>query len=199
MTVLTLEQEAVDRAVAFHRSLCPGLALGIKAAEIAVAELGQGPEDLVVLVESDICAIDGVQAVTGCTLGNRNLIFRDWGKNAYTFWRRSDGKAIRIHGNPAWDPSYQALRKKVSAGQASEEEAELLGQLTAKQAQQILDADPSTLFDVDAVTAPVPQTSTVDPWVTCEVCHEQVQETRTRRVSGDTLCIPCFQATRAAA
>lgn len=199
MATLTLQQEAVDQAVAFHRSLCPGLAIGIQAAQIALQELGEGPEDLVVVVESDICAVDGVQAITGCTLGNRNLILRDWGKNAYTFWRRSDGKGIRIHGKPAWDAEYQGLRRKVNAGEASMTELELFDELTESQARKILALDPYSLFEVDEVTAPLPQTSVVDPWMSCPRCGEQVQETRTRRVAGDNVCIPCFDTARAAA
>ena len=104
MSTPMISQEMIDRTVAFHRSLCPGLALGMKAAQIALYELGRGPEDLVAIVETDICAVDGVQAITGCTVGNRNLIVKDWGKNAYTFWRRSDGKAIRIHGSRPGTP-----------------------------------------------------------------------------------------------
>jgi formylmethanofuran dehydrogenase subunit E len=199
MTTDTLTEEAVDRAVRFHGSLCPGLALGVQVARIVANELGETPEDLVALVETDICAVDGVQALTGCTLGNRNLILHDVGKNAYSFWRRSDGKAIRIHGRPAWDPAYQALRKKVSAGDASTTEIELFDELTETQAARILAADPYTLFHVDALTAPMPQTSSVDPWVTCARCGENVQETRTRRIGGETVCAPCFETARAAA
>lgn len=199
MTTITIEQGTVDKAVAFHRSLCPGLALGIKAAQIAVDELGEGPEDLVALVESDICAVDGVQVMTGCTLGNRNLVLRDWGKNAYTFWRRSDGKAIRIHGAPAWERNYQALRAKVNAGDASVSEVGIFTELNETQAQRILDADPYELFHVESVDAPVPRTSTVDAWVTCARCQEEVMETRTRRLRGETVCVPCFETARAAA
>ena len=199
MSTITLEQEAVDRAVGFHRSLCPGLALGIKAAQIAVNELGEWPENIVAVVESDICAVDGVQAVTGCTIGNRNLIVKDYGKNVYTFWRRSDGKAIRIHGEPAWNPAYQALRKKVSSGNATPAEIELLELSTESEAKRILDADPYTLFEVHPIAAPVPETSTVDPWITCPICHEQVMETRACQLDGQAVCQPCFETAQAAA
>ena len=145
MTALTYDKEAVDRAVALHRSLCPGLAVGIKAAQIAVHELGEGPEDLVAVVESDICAVDGVQAVTGCTLGNRNLVLRDWGKNAYTFWRKSDGKAIRVQGDIAWHPGYQALRKRIGNGTATAEEVASFDDITEEEAQRILEADATTV------------------------------------------------------
>lgn len=199
MTTAPLEQETIERAVAFHRSLCPGLATGIKAAQIAVAELAAQPDDLVALVESDICGVDGVQALTGCTLGNRNLILRDWGKNAYTFWRRSDGRAIRISGAPIWDPMYQDIRGKVHTGWASFIETVIFSDLNKTQAQHILDADPYDLFHVEPVSAPVPQTSTVDAWVTCARCHEQVMATRTRQVAGVTVCLPCSETAWAAA
>lgn len=199
MTALTFDQAALDRAVALHRSLCPGLAVGIKAAQIAVAELGQGPESLVALVESDICAVDGVQAVTGCTLGNRNIVLRDWGKNAYTFWRKSDGKAIRVHGDAAWDPGYQALRKRVADGKATEAEVASFDSVTEEEAQRILAGDAWELFEVTAITDPIPQNSRVDPFVACAKCHEQVMESRTRQLYGEAVCIPCYEAARAAA
>lgn len=199
MTTLTFDQQALDRAVALHRSLCPGLAVGIKAGQLAVDELGEGPDDLVAVVESDMCAVDGVQAVTGCTLGNRNLVLRDWGKNAYTFWRRSDGKAIRIHGDVAWEPGYQALRKKIAEGKATEAEVASFDAVTEEEAHRILEADARELFQVAAVTDPVPATSTVDPFVACAYCGEQVMESRTRQAHGETVCIPCNEAARAAA
>lgn len=199
MRTAPLQQETIDRAVAFHRSLCPGLATGIKAAQIAIAELGEQPEDLVALVESDICGVDGVQAVTGCTLGNRNLVYRDWGKNAYTFWRRSDGKAIRVSGAPIWDPMYQDIRGKVHTGWASFIETVIFTDLNRTQAQHVLDADPYELFHVACVSSPVPQTSSVDTWVTCARCHEQVMETRTRQLGGVAVCVPCSEAAQAAA
>ena len=199
MTRGALRQEAIDQAVAFHRSRCPGLALGIKAAQIALDKLGEGPGNLVALVESDMCAVDGVQALTGCTLGNRNLILRDWGKIAFSFWRRSDGKALRIHGDPGWDPTYQALRAKVKAGEASPAEIELVDEMTLIEANRILATDPYALFALEAIHTPAPRTSQVDPWVVCALCEEHLMETRSRRVRAETVCIPCFERARAAA
>ncbi len=46
---------------------------------------------MVALVETDMCGVDAIQFLTGCTLGKGNLIQRDSGKNAYTFVRRSAG------------------------------------------------------------------------------------------------------------
>ena len=46
----------------------------------------------VAVTETDMCAVDAIQALVGCTFGKGNLIFRDRGKVAFTFFRRSDGK-----------------------------------------------------------------------------------------------------------
>lgn len=198
MTRLAVERNMIDRAVELHRSLCPGLALGVRAGSVAVRDLGEGPDNLVAMVESDMCGIDGVQSVTGCTLGNRNLIFQDWGKSVFTFWRRSDGRAIRLAGRPSWSAEYQEARRRVASGEAGPEEVDLLEQRTEEEAQRVLEADAEDLFEITEIVSPVPATSKVDPWVLCHRCHEQVMETRSRRLVGSTLCIPCFELARTA-
>ena len=105
----------------FHGHMCPGLALGIQAAQIALSEIGAHAQDeeVVATVETDMCAVDAIQFLTGCTFGKGNLIHRDLGKNAYTFWRRSDGRAIRILGKPGVrrrDPEHQELFERLAAG-----------------------------------------------------------------------------------
>jgi formylmethanofuran dehydrogenase subunit E len=87
----------------------------------------------------------------------------------------------------------------VAAGEATADEAARLDELTAIEGHRILDADATTLFDVTEVDAPVPATLTVDPWVTCAWCCEQVMETRARRIEGAAVCTPCAEAGRAAA
>lgn len=124
---MTINEQTLDQGVAFHGHLCPGLTMGMQAAHIALREIGphSKDEEVVAVVETDMCAVDAIQVLTGCTFGKGNLIHRDWGKNAYTFFRRSDGRAVRVAGRSgAWqrDPEHQQLMAKVRAGQASEEE-----------------------------------------------------------------------------
>jgi formylmethanofuran dehydrogenase subunit E len=67
-------------AVRFHGHTCPGLTIGYRAAEAAIRELATERdvnEELVAIVENDSCSVDAIQAVTGCTLGKGNLIFKD--------------------------------------------------------------------------------------------------------------------------
>lgn len=193
MTTTALDQALVDRAVAFHGSLCPGLAVGVQAGRLALREVGRASEGnrLVAVAETDICAVDAIQAIVGTTVGNRNLVIHDWGKNAFTFFRSADGKAIRIAGRPAWASDYQALRVKVQSGQASAEEVANFGKANAAEVARILALAPEELYEVQKVRAAPPGTSQVDGWTTCSECDEVVMETRTRRLRGRTLCLPC--------
>ncbi len=97
-----MQAEMINQIQAFHGHLCPGLAMGIRASEIALERIGKHAvdEEVVAVVETDMCAVDAIQFLTGCTFGKGNLIHRDYGKNAFTFVRRSDNKAIRILTKP---------------------------------------------------------------------------------------------------
>ena len=66
----------------------PGLAIGFKAVEGAIAELGLSDDDLpavdeeiVCVTENDACGVDAVQYLLGCTFGKSNLITRVRGKD----------------------------------------------------------------------------------------------------------------------
>ncbi|PLS78993.1 MAG: hypothetical protein CYG59_15500 [Chloroflexi bacterium] len=94
--------ETIQKVKAFHGHLCPGLTIGVRVAEIALREIGPhaADEEVVAIVETDMCAVDAIHVLTGCTFGKCNLIHRDYGKNAFTFFRHSDGRALRIITRP---------------------------------------------------------------------------------------------------
>ena len=184
----------------FHGHICPGLAVGIRAAEIALREIGphSADEEVVAIVETDMCGVDAIQYLTGCTFGKGNLIHLDYGKNAFTFIRRSDGKALRILTRPnatgAPDPEHRALFSKVFGGAASPEEKTRFQELQDLRTQHILDIPEADLFDVQPVKARIPEKARILASLQCAACGEMTMETRTRRFQGRTLCIPCFQA-----
>lgn len=198
-TIHALDQEMIDRAVAFHGSLCPGLAMGIQAARLALREVGEHGADnpLVAVAETEICALDAVQALVGVTAGNRNLIIKDYGKLVFTFYRTTDGRAVRLAGKPTWDPEYQALRKRVHRGQATAEELATFDDKNEAEAGRVLNADPDSLYTITEVRTPAPATHKSDPWLECATCKEPVMETRTRHLDGNVVCIPCFEAATA--
>jgi len=184
----------------FHGHICPGLAVGIRAAEIALREIGphSADEEVVAIVETDMCGVDAIQYLTGCTFGKGNLIHLDYGKNAFTFIRRSDSKALRILTRPnatgAPNPEHRALFPKVFGGTATAEEKTRFQELQDLRTQHILDIPEADLFDVQPVKARIPEKARILASLQCAACGEMTMETRTRRFQGRTLCIPCFQA-----
>jgi formylmethanofuran dehydrogenase subunit E len=191
-------QETIDAIVSFHGHMCPGLALGIQAARIALREIGPHSQDeeVVAVVETDMCAVDAIQFLTGCTFGKGNLVHRDHGKNAYTFWRRSDGRAIRVSGRTGVrrrDPEHQDLFEKMSAGEATAAERERFQELHLARSQAVLETPPDELFTVVPVDDPPPRKARVHTSVACDSCREDTMETRIRLLRGRRLCPDCFE------
>jgi len=191
-----MDVEGVKR---FHGHWCPGLAMGIRVSEIALREIGPhaGDEEVVAIVETDNCAVDAIQYFTGCTFGKGNLIHLDYGKSAFTFVRRSDGKAIRIVARPGGsgpsDPEREALYRRVWDGQATEEDRQRVRRLRQEQIQAILDRPVAELFDVQIVAPDIPERARIYESVICTGCGERVMETRIRLLRGRPYCIPCFE------
>ncbi len=196
---MTKDEETVRQVVAFHGHLCPGLAMGIQAARIALERIGpHAPdEEVVAVTETDMCAVDAVQVLTGCTFGKGNLIHQDWGKNAFTFFRRSDGKALRLVTRPeAWegDTQQQELFARIRSGDATEQEHARFRQLHEARSWSILGAEPEQLFDSREFRGVPPPRARIHASVVCAACGEAVMETRIRRLEGRDLCQPCFEA-----
>jgi formylmethanofuran dehydrogenase subunit E len=194
-------RRSAEEAAAFHGHMCPGLAIGVRAAEIALREIGPHAvdEEVVAVVETDMCAVDAIQLLTGCTFGKGNLLHRDVGKNAFTFFRRSDGRAIRIVTKPSGfvlpDATSPVARDAAAAADVPRE-AEAA---RAERTRLILEAPAERLFTVSQVHAAPPHVARVHRSVTCAQCAEAVMETRIRLFEGRSLCIPCFEAREARA
>ena len=193
-----ITEDMIRQAEAFHGHMCPGLSIGIRAAEVALREIGPHAEDeeVVAIVETDMCGVDAVQYLTGCTFGKGNLIHLDYGKNAFTFYRRSDGKGVRIVARPEAldppDPEWEALRSRMSAENLTSDERQRFWELHQARCQQILDITLDELFYFKEPQEDIPSHARIMDSITCESCGELVMETRTRRFSGKTVCIPCF-------
>src|SRR4030067_335982 len=123
----SIEKELIEKTGAFHGHSCPGLTIGIRAAELALQKLAHADkEDLVAVVETDMCGVDAIQFLTGCTFGKGNLIHKDYGKTAFSFYDRSKNAGFRAVLRPDLTgkigSELRTLTKKVEAGTANEEE-----------------------------------------------------------------------------
>ena len=200
MTKSAISEELTQKTIDFHGHSCPGLAIGIRVSELALAEMGRASdEDIVAVVETDMCAVDAIQFLTGCTYGKGNLIHMDYGKNVFTFYRRKDKKGIRIRLRSEMlqdtDKELSALRKKmVLGGRLSLEEENRLKEEQSLRRKRIMDANLEDLFEIRPSRGPLPEKARIMESLTCESCGEATMESRTRRFQGKTLCIPCFEA-----
>jgi formylmethanofuran dehydrogenase subunit E len=195
----SITKELIEKTIAFHGHSCPGLAIGIRAAELALKEIGKAPdEEIVAVVETDMCGVDAIQYLTGCTYGKGNLIHKDYGKNAFTFYRRRDNKAIRIvtrrdvFGDAG--PALKELNRKVQEEGLTENEEKTWHQIRERISKHIMETNLSEIFEIKELTAPVPKKARMVASLVCESCGEPVMETRTRRFHDKVLCIPCFDA-----
>jgi formylmethanofuran dehydrogenase subunit E len=198
MSNTTIPQELIEKTISFHGHWCPGLAIGIRAAEWALKEMGRAPdEEIVAVVETDMCAVDAVQFLTGCTFGKGNLIHRDYGKNAFNFYRRQDGKAARLvvrqtaYGNRGEDMG--KLYKKMLEQGLTKEEEEAWNEARAATSKRIMDSALTDLFEIKEPAGPVPKRARIMSSMVCESCGESVMESRVRHFGGKVLCIPCFE------
>jgi formylmethanofuran dehydrogenase subunit E len=196
-TKITPEQ--IQETIQFHGHNCPGVSLGIRVCELALSEFERAPdEEVVAVVETDMCAVDAVQYLTGCTFGKGNLIHLDHGKNVFTFYRRSDERGIRISARPEVfsqvDKDVAALQKKQIQEGLSADEEERVAEARAGRIQRIMSAPLAELFEVKPAQGPIPKKARILESLACEACGERTMETRTRRFMGKTLCIPCFEA-----
>ena len=197
-----VDPATVEEIVRFHGHMCPGLAMGIRAAEIALREVGghSSDEEVVALTETDMCAVDAIQYLTGCTFGKGNLVHLDHGKNAYTFARRSDGRAVRVSARPGAferSPEYGQLSTKVRNNGATQEEQARYEEQRADRIEAILRAPEEELYAVEELEgAELPPMARIHDSIPCAGCGEPTMETRVRRLEGRDLCPACFEAVR---
>ncbi len=200
-----ITKELIDKAVAFHGHWCPGISLGIRVAAWAMQNMGTAAdEEIVAVTETDMCAVDAIQALVGCTFGKGNLVFRDRGKVAFSFFRRSDGKKARIAQIVRDDDisrRMKELRKELTAQNLSEwirtkleVEAE---RLRRKNMDQILSLPFEELFSIGEPLCDMPHPARRLPTIICDVCGEGVMATRIREINGRHLCIDCADKIKA--
>lgn len=181
----------------FHGHVCPGLALGFKAATAGMAWLKEHrsvDEELVAIVETDACGADAVQVLTGCTFGKGNFVFRDHGKNVYSFVSRRSGHGVRVALLAgAFQPNerHMELIQKLRAEVASDEERDEFQRLHQQRSHEILEKDPTDLFKVESVRMELPPKARIEPSETCDSCGEPTMASKLEHKSNLRVCKSC--------
>jgi formylmethanofuran dehydrogenase subunit E len=163
-----------NKAVAFHGHECPGLAIGVRASLIALEALKTGAsedEELVCVTENDACGVDGVQALTGCTFGKGNLLYRGTGKQAFSFFDRRSGRKLRLMLRP--------FTKEMSRKDKQD---------------YILNGPAAEIFTFGEPKFGLPEEARHFETIACQICGEGAPEHKLRLQDGKTVCLDCFKS-----
>lgn len=166
-----MDKKLWEKSVAFHGHHCPGLAIGVRASQEAIKALNIGfseDEDVVCITENDACGVDGVQVILGCSVGKGNLIFRNRGKQAFSFFNRNTGKKLRL------------VLKALPEMERDEMEAYILNE-----------PDANKIFEFKTPDYELPERARIFQSVICEVCGEKTAEPMIRLENGKKVCIDC--------
>jgi formylmethanofuran dehydrogenase subunit E len=193
-----LESEDWQKCIEFHGHTCPGVAIGFRAAKagLDLLEEQRAPdEELVTIVETDACGTDAVQVLTGCTFGKGNFIYKDYGKQAFTFFSRNTGKGIRVVMQPGVlgsDDRHQELIDKIREGRAGLEDQEEFKKLHTQRTRDVLDQPFDQLFSIQNIRVPIPEKAQMMPAKICERCGEPVMSSRLSEIDGQWICRGCL-------
>ncbi|MBN1639480.1 MAG: TraR/DksA C4-type zinc finger protein [Ignavibacteriales bacterium] len=188
-----------------HGHFCNYLTYGVIAGLYALKKLNvsnTGMEEVIAIVETNNCFVDGIQMVTGCTLGNNALIYRDYGKTAVTISKR-DGNAIRLVLKPSFDDSrekefpdaYELFYKLVARReQGTPEEYGKMMQLFSEMSIKELNVPVDEMFNINKIKIQLPDYAPIFETIKCSICGENVMKTRIIEKDNKNFCIPCANA-----
>jgi len=168
-----------NKAKKFHGHVCGGIVLGTRLTIAGMRELGMNPHqenhNLIVYLEIDRCGADAVQAITGCSLGHRNLKHKDYGKFAATFVDIGTRKAVRV-----------SVHEKNRAARDTLEKDELIRVLGEIPETEILKIEHVRMDIPDDDIPGFPHGKAV-----CSICGENVMDNRHIVVEGKPMCKNC--------
>jgi len=194
------DQEAWAKAVAFHGHICPGLAVGFRASMKVLELLGcTGKligESHYAVVENDVCGVDGVQLITGCTLGNDSLIIENQGKFAFAWVDKKTGVGYRLLlKEPVWLSNEPLeLHHKVKLGTATAEEKSQFIALRNQRGLELMALLDEELFQVEAIVRKIPGKPRLHPFVQCARCNEYFMAPWAHTIDNETFCSGCANA-----
>ena len=168
-----IAKELINKTIEFHGHNCPGLTIGIRVSELAMERLDiQNAKEPLCVTETDMCGVDAIQFLTGCSFGKGNLVHKDFGKSAFTFFNRETGKGFR------------AVFQKSDAGDELDKNIRI---------KQLLDAKLEDIFIIEDVDVPPIRPARILKSIKCSNCMEMTMESRIRIFDSQKLCLPCFK------
>ena len=177
--------EILSISSARHSHLCPrqvlGARIGLAGATALELDIPRKDKRLLVILETDGCFADGIEAATGCTVGRRTLRIEDYGKIAAIFINVDTEQALRIA--PRLD-----VRRRAS-DHVPTESRHYFAQLQAYQSMP-----DEELLNIQPVVLNTPIKSIISRpgvRVACESCGEDIINEREVVLDGHIFCQHC--------
>ncbi|MCE8424896.1 MAG: formylmethanofuran dehydrogenase [Candidatus Methanoperedens sp.] len=173
----------IERVSSFHGYLSTGAFIGIQMLNIAKRVLDADPEEqLYITCETYNCLPDPFQILAGCTIGNKKLKIRDFGKMAVVANKRAPEnqmlvRSVRIVLDPSKTSQYPGLHEwYMKTGKVPHEEAISL----------LIDAGESVytykFMDIELPEKPEKRIAL------CNKCGESFVQKK-----GGALCLACME------
>ncbi|MDL1967583.1 MAG: FmdE family protein [Deltaproteobacteria bacterium] len=168
----------------FHGDLCPELVLGCKACHMAL-ELLPGlntSRDIMVIAENNSSpALDAIQFVLGCTMGNRRLRTIDNNRHIYLFVTNIGGYGVKLSLKEICfndEDQFNKFERKVVGGCATLNDAASYQKLLDDRVTKLMDMDGEEMFAVENVRK-------------CFVCNIFLAESLVHENNGFPMCAVC--------
>jgi len=170
-------EELIKKGEKFHGHICVGIVIGTRMTMIGMRELGMNPmvpnNNLRVYTEIDRCYTDAMQAITGCSLGHRNLKYMEYGKTAATFMDTKTEKAVRVSIKKPFIVDHSKMKElNEFYSQAPEEEILRIENVS-----------------INVIRDDGRQTS--NSLEICSICSEGVRDNHHTIVDGKVMCKNC--------
>lgn len=199
ISAMVLTNMTLQKVSNFHGHICPNLVIGCRASQLALDLLLQEKADqqtITVIAENNTSAIDAIQCLTGCTLGNQHLKIKDFGKHKYTFMINQTGQAVIVSLKEISfqeEKSYLALEKKLKKEMATHEDLSNMQFLLDQWVSWLFSLSDQELFTITKTKTNPPEINLSSRYVRCCYCHDLVEESKAISFQGNFICQPCSE------
>ena len=175
----------LDGVADFHGDLCPELVLGCKACHMALKLLPElnTSRDLIVIAENNNSpALDAIQFVLRCTMGNRRLKAIDNNRHIYLFASGIGGYGVKLSLKEICfndEDRFNEFERKVAGECATLNDAASYQKLLDDRVARLMDLDNEEVFAVEKVRK-------------CFVCNNFFTESLIHENYGFPMCENCW-------
>lgn len=168
----------------FHGDLCPELVLGCKACHMALKLMPElnTSRDLIVIAENNNSpALDAIQFLLGCTIGNRRLKAIDNNRHIYLFASGTCGYGVKLSLKEICfndEDRFNEFERKVVGDYATLNDAASYQKLLDDRVARLMDLDNEEVFAVEKVRK-------------CFLCSNFFTESLIHENYGFPICTVC--------